>query len=161
MSAIPPTTWLEVVFGCILAVLIFQLAIIDIQRMILPDGLTLVLAAIGIAQSLIIGRPKLFDSVLGALIGAVVFELLANLFRYVRGIEGLGRGDRKFVAAAGLWVGWQQLGLMMFIAATSALLFVTFQAIRNDDLEWSARIPFGPFLGLGTFATWLAALANW
>ena len=109
MSAAMPVIVLKAAFGCLLIGLIVRLAVIDVRRMILPDRLNLALAAGGLVQALVVGEPSPIDAVLGALVAAAALGLIAAVFRYVRGIDGLGLGDQKFVAAAGLWIGWQEI----------------------------------------------------
>jgi prepilin signal peptidase PulO-like enzyme (type II secretory pathway) len=142
-------------FGILLAAMITVLAAIDLSRMILPDRLNLMLGAIGLGQDFALGLPRPIDGLLGSLIGAALLAALAASFRKWRGIDGLGLGDQKFVAAAGLWIGWQGLPLMLMVAATSALSFAAARAGHNKEFNALARIPFGPFLGVGTFVAWL------
>ena len=148
----------QVAFGCLLIGLVVQLAVIDSRHMILPNTLNAMLAASGLAQAVVIGRPHVLDAVLGALLGAAVLGGFAALYRRVRGIDGLGRGDVKFAAAAGLWIGWQDVSLMLFVAAWSALIFVAVQAARTGEWHLTTRVPFGPFLAIGTVAAWLGAV---
>ena len=68
-----------------------------------------------------------------------------------RGIEALGLGDVKFIAAAGLWVGTD--GIFLVIALVGV--------IRQRRLVWpdpAARIPFGPGLILATVAVFLGTV---
>ena len=146
---------LTVAFGCALIGLLAALAVFDVRRMILPNYLNLTLAGTGLAQSSVLGRPTLFDAAVGALAGAAVLAVIGSLFRHLRGIDGLGLGDRKFVAAAGLWIGWQELAPMLLYASVGALAFVAFSAARTRTFDPATRLPFGPFLGLGTFVVWL------
>src|SRR5262249_49563340 len=139
-------------FGCVLLGLVVHLAIIDSRRMILPNSLNANFAAGGLAQSVVTGQPALIDALLGAIAGAAVLACLAAVFRRVRGIDGLGGGDLKFVAAAGLWIGWQDMSWMLLIAALSALGFVAVQGMRSGQWQLGTGMPFGPFLGIGTIA---------
>jgi hypothetical protein len=50
------------------------------------------------------------------------------------------------VGAAGLWIGWEEITQMLLIASCSALVISV------------ARVPFGPFLDLGTMHAPIAAL---
>jgi leader peptidase (prepilin peptidase) / N-methyltransferase len=150
---------LQLGFGILLVGMISALAAIDLSRMILPDRLNLMLGAIGLGQDFALGLPRPVDGLLGSLIGAALLSAMAAAFRRLRGIDGLGLGDRKFVAAAGLWIGWQGLPLTLMIAAASALSFVLVRAAVNKEFDPGARIPFGPFLGVGTFAAWLLMVA--
>ena len=147
------------VFFCLLGGILLMLAIIDFQRMILPSWLNLLLAAAGTMQSAIIGQPNVIDAALGAFAGSGSLMLVAAVFRRLRGIDGLGRGDLKLAAAAGIWTGWQGIPLMLLVASVSALAFFIVRAVWNGNLDRSAPLPFGPFLGLGTFLAWFVNAA--
>jgi leader peptidase (prepilin peptidase)/N-methyltransferase len=148
---------LSATFGCVLVVIVLAMAIIDIQKMILPDVLNLALGTVGLAHSIVVGRPDPVDAVIGALIGAGFLWSVAVFFRYLRGFDGLGLGDQKFVAAAGLWIGWQGLAPMLLVSSVSALIFALLRMGRTRSLESTARLPFGPFLGLGICVAWFSA----
>src|SRR5262245_34580392 len=90
-------------FGFLLGGIVLALAIVDARKHLLPDRLNLLLAAIGAGQPLILGAPSAADAALGGLFGALSLLLIAALFRRWRGVDGLGLGDVKLVAAAGIW----------------------------------------------------------
>jgi prepilin signal peptidase PulO-like enzyme (type II secretory pathway) len=147
------------VFFCLLGGILLTLAVFDFYRMILPNWLNLSLAAAGATQSVRIGQPSVIDAALGAFAGGGSLLLVAALFRRLRGIDGLGRGDLKLAAAAGIWTGWQGIPLMLLVASVSALVFFVGRAVWNGSLDRGAPLPFGPFLGLGTFLAWLVNAA--
>jgi leader peptidase (prepilin peptidase)/N-methyltransferase len=149
---------LKAAFGGVLLTTVVALSIADFRQMILPDRLNFLLALGGIGQAAIVGQPSLLDSLAGALLGFCILAAVAALFRHARGIDGLGYGDQKFAAAAGLWVGWGAIPHMLLIAASSTLVFVAIRAAKERRFDVAARVPFGPFLGLGTMACWLAAV---
>jgi leader peptidase (prepilin peptidase) / N-methyltransferase len=146
----------RIAFGGLLATLLLALAASDLRAMILPDRLNVMLAGIGLGQSLLLGLPELRDAALGSMIGGGLLGGLAALFRRLRGSDGLGLGDVKLVGAAGLWVGWQGMPLLLSVASTTALAFVALRAAAQGRLERTARLPFGPFLAVGTVASWLS-----
>jgi len=78
--------------------------------------------------------------------------------------EAMGFGDVKFMAAIGAFVGWQgALFSLMASAVVGAVVGVGLIAIGRRD--WSARLPYGPyislaaviwiFFGLRILAVWL------
>ena len=149
---------LKAAFGCWLLATILIMAVVDCQEMILPDRLNALLAVGGIGQAVFIGRPDLTDAVLGAMFGFFILSAVAGLFRRVRGIDGLGFGDQKFSAAAGLWIGWEAIAPMLLIASCSAIAFLIIRSAGGRKFDSAARVPFGPFLGLGTAVCWLVAV---
>ncbi len=138
------------VIGGILIVASF----IDFQLYILPDILTLPGAAVAFAGAYFIllpalGRPSLLDSIIGALAGAGVFLLLQQLYRRLKGIEGLGTGDIKLMLLLGAMLGWQALPLMVTAAAVAALVASLFYLLKPGSAALQTMVPFGPFLSFG------------
>src|SRR3546814_5922617 len=55
------------------------------------------------------------DRWIGALAGGGSLALAAWSYRRWRGMEGMGGGDPKLVAAIGAWLGWPALPLMLLL----------------------------------------------
>lgn len=63
--------------------------------------------------------------------------------------EAMGFGDVKFMAAIGAFLGWQAaIFALMFSAVIGTVVSVGAIAIRR--VEWSSRIPYGPYIALAT-----------
>jgi leader peptidase (prepilin peptidase) / N-methyltransferase len=154
MALAPDIAGLHVVFGGLLAGLLLALAASDLRTMLLPDRLNLLLAGGGLSQTFVLGLPGFREAVLGSIIGGGLLALLAAAFRRLRGRDGLGLGDVKLVAAAGLWVGWQGVPVLLAIASTSALAVMTVRASLKGDFDRTTLLPFGPFLAIGTLVSW-------
>jgi leader peptidase (prepilin peptidase) / N-methyltransferase len=67
----------------------------------------------------------------------------------LRKIQGLGLGDVKFLAAAGLWVGVTGLPLLLLVAALTALVYAGIMQSTGRQLSGQTSRSFGPFLALG------------
>jgi leader peptidase (prepilin peptidase) / N-methyltransferase len=63
--------------------------------------------------------------------------------------EAMGFGDVKFMAAIGAFLGWQgAIFALMFSAVIGTVVSVGAIVIRR--VEWSSRIPYGPYIALAT-----------
>jgi leader peptidase (prepilin peptidase)/N-methyltransferase len=92
------------------------------------------------------------DSILGALSGYLFFFLIEKLFKYLKGIEGLGRGDAKVYASMGALMGWQYLPYILLAASLlgliSVLIFFAVEKKPFRELK-GYSIPFVPALSFG------------
>jgi leader peptidase (prepilin peptidase) / N-methyltransferase len=62
--------------------------------------------------------------------------------------EAMGRGDLKFLAAIGAFIGWR--GVLFSIFAGSVVgSIVGLATLLIGKRVWSAKLPFGPYLALG------------
>jgi leader peptidase (prepilin peptidase) / N-methyltransferase len=154
------------VFGAILAALMIGIAAIDADRYIIPDELT---ASAVILALLRVSLPALDGDWLAGLSAAaraaaitVPFWLLMIGYRYWRGRDGIGLGDVKLVAVAGVWLGWTTIFIVIELAALCALgAYVFAAAVRQRPLRATAFLPFGLFLAPAIWIGWLVeAMSN-
>ena len=141
---------LVIIFLGLLCVLGLGLAWIDIRHGIIPDWLNLTIAGLGLSKAVIIDGPfaGLEAACEGAVIGAI-FWLLRRLYFTFRQIQGLGLGDVKFLAAAGIWVGITGLPLLLLVATLAALACAGIMQLAGQRLTGQTSISFGPFLAIG------------
>jgi leader peptidase (prepilin peptidase)/N-methyltransferase len=135
------------------------LAVIDYHHFVLPDLLTLPLIPAGLVVAWWLDPDQLLHHAIGAAAGFLGFAGLAWAYQRVRGREGLGLGDAKLLAAAGAWVSWTGLGSVLLWAAPIALVVTLAAGVihgtLSDKLAGRSALPFGPFLALGFWLTWL------
>jgi leader peptidase (prepilin peptidase)/N-methyltransferase len=129
---------------------------VDIDRFILPDVLTLGLLLAGVAFAVTLEPGDELDRAIGAVAGYAVLGLVAMAYRRWRGRDGLGRGDAKLFAAAGAWLGWKLLPMVMLIASAAALVWVLGSAVLGRKLSSQSRLPFGPFIAAGFWCVWMS-----
>lgn len=134
---------------------LLALAAIDARHFLLPDVLTLPLAAAGLVVAGAVDPGALADHLIGGGAGALALALLAGAYWLLRRREGLGQGDIKLFGAIGCWTAWPGLPSVLFYAALAALAWVLARRAGGARLTATTRLPFGPFLCLGGWLVWL------
>ena len=153
-ALIATSGWITVLSLCLLWVLIW-LSLVDLDCFRLPDSGTLPLVLAGLLLSLsgVTGEP--LWHALGAVAGfAFVYGLRAIWLR-LRGIEAIGLGDAKLLAAAGAWCGLSALPSVLLWACLAGLLAALVSGNAKGRLHAQMAIPFGPALAIGFWITWL------
>lgn len=141
--------------SCALGWTLLTLAAIDWRTGFLPDVLTLPLAAAGLCVAVAIDRAALLDHVIGAAAGFAVFAALSQIYRRLRGRDGLGLGDAKLLAASGAWLSWSGLPTTVLYAAFIGLALVLARRAGGQALKATDRLAFGPALAAATWLVWL------
>jgi leader peptidase (prepilin peptidase)/N-methyltransferase len=145
-----PTGMAFAAFGLCAALL--AMSAIDIDTHLLPDSMTLPLLWAGLIVNFNGMFASLHDAVLGAIFGYLVLWAVHWLFRLVRGVEGMGYGDFKLLAALGAWLGWAALPQIVLIAAVAGAV-VGLVATWRGRMRFEEPLPFGPFLAAGGAVT--------
>jgi leader peptidase (prepilin peptidase)/N-methyltransferase len=141
-----PTGTALAAFGLCAALL--AMSAIDIDTHLLPDSMTLPLLWAGLIVNFGDMFASLHDAVLGAIFGYLVLWSIHWLFRLIRGVEGMGYGDFKLLAALGAWLGWAALPQIVLIAAVTGAV-VGLAATWRGRMRFEEPLPFGPFLAAG------------
>lgn len=126
------------------------IAFIDLEHKIIPDVISLpgVLAGLGFSFLPSAGISPV-DALIGAVGGGGFLFLVGVLFEKGTGREGMGGGDVKLLAMIGAWMGWKALPFIVLLSSLSgAVIGVISLLTAKKDMR--SRIPFGPFLALGT-----------
>ncbi len=141
--------------GVALSVTLAWAVMIDIDRYRLPDLLTLPLIAGGLLYWAAIDVSEAPHHLLGAAAGYLALVAVAEGYRLLRGRDGLGRGDAKLLAAAGAWLGWKALPIVVLAGSFGALVFVVFLALARGRIALTQPLPFGPFLAAAIIVLWI------
>jgi leader peptidase (prepilin peptidase) / N-methyltransferase len=137
-----------------LGLLCFALTLIDIRHGIIPDGVNLAIAGLGVlndavSDGLMTGACSVIEAVA---IGAI-FWLLRRLYFAWRKFDGLGLGDVKFLAAATPWIGVAGIPMLLLIATLAALAAAGGLRLAGHAMTRQTSLPFGPFLATGLLLT--------
>lgn len=151
---------LTAIFGSALAAILLVLSYIDLREYRLPNPLTYSLIAIGLIWSYL--RADISAALIGALAAYLSFVLIAWGFKRLRGIDGLGRGDAKLLAAGGAWCGWTALPMIVLFASLLGILAALLAPFKRQtgtqvsSGEAENWIAFGPCLAAAIMAVWAA-----
>ncbi len=130
-------------------------AVIDLRTRTIPDKLNIFIAAVGLVFTVLscilsyiagAGIGGAYDKAVGVVAGGLPLYIAAFATN-----GSIGGGDIKFMAAAGLLLGWKKALAALFIsfagAAAVLALLLAFKAWRKDT-----PVPLGPFffIGIGT-----------
>lgn len=144
--AFGPTLHAGVAAGLLAALV--AITMIDLERQIIPDVISLPGILAGLLANLATGHVSWLESVLGIVIGGGVFLAIAVVGSWLAGQDAMGGGDIKLAAMLGAFLGWKVLLLSLFVSAVgggilAAALMASGLRGRKDPL------PFGPFLAAG------------
>jgi len=151
------------------------LIFIDAEHMILPNVITYPLLVFSILVRIVFpnifagryindigwwplifsdGQTSILASLAGALLGAVVgggfLWLVGAVWKRLRGVEAMGLGDVKMMAAVGALLGWRLTLLSTFLAAFVGAVIGVILISKQKDRDMQTQIPFGIFLGAGS-----------
>lgn len=143
------------VITALLGVWLLLIATIDGEHFWLPNLLTVPLGLTGLAVAAAGGPTQLLDAMIGAVAGFAALTVISALYRRLRGREGLGGGDARLLAAAGAWVGWIGLPSVLVWGSVAGLSWVAARVVGRRAPQMTDPLPYGTFLALGVWLTWL------
>lgn len=148
----------DILFVAVTAVLGWQLlliAVIDAEHFWLPDILTWPLIATGLIAAAVLSRDLPWPQLIGAVAGFGLLWGLSWFYKTVRRRDGLGGGDPFLFAGAGAWVGFMGLPSVLLVGSVAGLSVVAAKLILRRAVAGTDRLPFGTFLAIGIWLTWL------
>jgi len=108
---------------------------VDLERMEIPDEVSLPGAALGLATAAIRPGPGAADAALGAG-GAYLFIQLLFVWGYERltGRRGMGEGDAKLLLMIGAFLGWRGALFALFAGAMQGLVVAVIGLVSGKTL---------------------------
>lgn len=138
----------EGILYCLLASALLVLSIIDFRTYEIPFGINVFIAVLGLV--------RLFTDLKHWYLYVVGFFLVSGIFLFVLWVtkgKGIGGGDVKLMAAAGLLLGAPKIFLAMLIGC---LLAVVVHPLRMKLSGEGHSLAFGPYLAAGILISALA-----
>lgn len=151
------------IFGGALALIMLAIAIIDARSFLIPNSLNAAAIMLGLANAAVLGQGDLAviaDAVLRALVVSGLFFALHVFYLRLRRRQGIGLGDVKLAAVAGIWLDWSMVPVAIEVAALSALAtYGVRRYVLRQRLRRNARLPFGLFFAPAIWIGWLVQTA--
>ena len=126
--------------------------IIDYRLKIIPNRLNLTIFEVGLVYTFIEGITNInvaVDMLLGMVVGAGLFLLIALIGGLMYGKEAMGFGDVKLMGALGLFLGWRLTIMVTLIAFLLGAIIGVILIIKNRK-KGMDYMPFGPFIVVAT-----------
>ena len=145
----------QTLIACFLFSALLVVFMIDLRYKIIPNGLVLFILLLGVIQTFL--TRDYLSHIIGFFIVSGILILLSLMVK-----NGMGMGDIKLMAAAGLLLGWDQILLALMIGAILGSV-IGISLIVIKVIKPREAIPFGPFLATGIMTAMLFGepIINW
>jgi len=141
--------WVALLYAA-LTIVIF---VIDIEHQLILNSILIPAIVAAVIVSLFNNRIELVPNLLSAVIGGAA-GFLIFLIVYVVSRGGMGEGDVKLAAFAGLVTGWPNIIAAVIMSwVMGGLVAVLLLALRRKGRR--EAVAFGPFLAIATFIIFL------
>ena len=146
--------------GAMLAIIVVLIAFFDLNYFVIPNWLNAGGFLLGLVYAGLSGNETIIQTVAVAamrgLVCASLFFALRVLYEMFRGRQGLGLGDVKLAAVAGVWLNWFLIPVAIQIAAFVALsAYLLRQFATGRSLSAKSRMPFGLFFAPAIWICWI------
>ncbi len=126
------------------------LSVVDLDRFEIPDLASMAVLFGGLTFS----AGPLWAVALEIVAVGLVMWLFAALAENWLGKTALGLGDVKLLAAGVAWVGALGITTVILLASVAGIGFIVMMWSAGRR-RFDAALPFGPFIAMGLWATWL------
>jgi len=140
-------TWELLVYGSLISLLIVA-AFVDFRFQIIPDEIIIIGLILGVVYAATGISGYWLDKIIGAAAGALPLLIIGLCSLFILKKEGMGGGDIKLMAMAGLIIGWRLvITSLLFGVILGALISIALMLLKAK--KRGDYLPFGPFLALG------------
>lgn len=145
--------------GAGLALVAIAIAVIDARCFIIPDELNIAGLILGLAYTGLAEQSAMEATATAALRGlvlALIFLAVRMTYRWWRRRQGIGLGDVKLAAVAGVWLDWPMIPIAVQLATMTALgVYLTRQFAEGRAIHSNSRLPFGLFFAPSIWLGWI------
>ncbi len=146
---------LLIVSGVGLFIGLCVISLFDIRYLIIPDGPLIFLCVIAPLSWNNLDLEEATFRLAAAAIGYSTLRLIDYAFKAARGQAGVGSGDARLYAVAGLWLGFSGLPGCLVYATLSALVWSVIALRVGEHSDLRQPMPFGPHLALGLWLSYV------
>ena len=137
----------ESILYCLCVSALLALSIIDLRTFEIPVAFNWFIFILGVVRAIYD-----FENIVTYLIGMVAVSGFLFICYLVTGGRGIGGGDIKLMAAAGLLLGWQNIIVALFAGCIiGSVIHITLMIVLKKE----RMLAFGPYLSLGIFIAML------
>ena len=158
LAVLPPV---QVAASAALAGIMAAIAAEDLRNLRVPDSLNLAAVIAGLVTVSVSAWtsysdvwPAVWRALMHMMLCSGALWLVREAFYRLRGIDGLGLGDVKLAAAAGIWIGADLFAFAVLLAAMGALAFVAARRVLEGAWAADRRIPFAFYLAPSIWICW-------
>lgn len=144
---------IESILYCALASALLALSVIDYRTLEIPIGINTVILIVGIVHAVFD-----FENIIHYIIGFFSASLFLLLCFIITKGRGIGGGDIKLMAVAGLCLGWKNIMLALVLGCVigSVIQCIIIGITRNKT-----KFAMGPYLSAGIFIAMLWGNRFW
>ncbi len=133
----------------ILILFLIPISFIDIDKGLILNKLTIPCFILGVLLILGFQIETWKNGLFGAIGGGIIIWLVGLLGKMLFRKESMGFGDVKLLVTIGVYVGFPDVVVSLFLGICIAGIFI-FGGLILKKLSFGNTIPFGPFIALGT-----------
>jgi leader peptidase (prepilin peptidase)/N-methyltransferase len=152
--------------------LLFIVSLIDLEKMLVPDGYVVAAGVIGGMTMIITHQNTWLEILLGLVIGAGSIAAIIGIWWLLFRQWGMGEGDIWIAGAIGLIVGYPTILIALFSsvvigAVLGSLALMMSSWMKGESIQGAQcmkkAIPFGPFLFMGGLIAlqWGHSIISW
>ena len=137
----------ESILYCLCVSALLALSILDLRTFEIPVAFNWFIFILGVVRAIYD-----FENIVTYLIGMVAVSGFLFICYLVTGGRGIGGGDIKLMAAAGLLLGWQNIIVALFAGGIiGSIIHITLMIVLKKE----RMLAFGPYMSLGIFIAML------
>jgi prepilin signal peptidase PulO-like enzyme (type II secretory pathway) len=144
-----PLFFIRLIYYLIIVAGFVVIFFMDLKYGLILDKILLPLVVIIFAYLLILNPSSLILNLVCGILAFLFFLVIALGFKLIRGKDGMGGGDIKLVFVLGLFLGFPNIIISLYLAFLTGLVAGIILILWKKKSLQNSALPFGPFLILG------------